>query len=185
MLPETHYLGLDQAPRRIGWALGNPEMSAPLSGVFVMPSVGESTGLMLRMASEWLQSTIAVYHVSHVCFESPFVAGMKSQATLRSMFALAGAIELVCARAGVNCREVTPFVWRRRFIGTDRAPKQIIGSARRRQWLKDQAMHACVARAWDVRTDDEAEACGILDYVLACDFPKYGSAAGAKLLEVL
>jgi hypothetical protein len=64
--------------------------------------------------------------------------------------------------------------WRSHFVGFCRAPKHLSPNERRKH-LKSAAMDACAARGWPVETDDEAEACGILDYVLSLDNPSYGA----------
>lgn len=176
----THYLALDQAPKRIGFALGSPNMVAPVSGAYALPSAGARHGVMLHVAHEWLSNTIKVYHVTKVCFESPFLGKNVQSFALQNK--LIGVIEEACEANNIPCVEVESDKWRMRFIGCCRAPRALPKSERR-PWLKKQAIDACAARQWDVKNDDEAEACGILDWVLSCDFKDYGSVAGAPLLS--
>ena len=175
----NHYLALDQASRRIGWAIGNANMLAPLSGVFELPSAGARHGVMLTAARDWLDATVKCYHVTKVGFESPFCG--PNPATFALVNKLIGIIELVCHDHNIHCVETMIDNWRNRFIEVCRAPKSIIppGTSRgkagtiRRAWLKEQSMIACAHRRWDVKTHDEAEACGILDYLLAIDDEAY------------
>lgn len=186
------YLGLDQSPRRIGYAFGWPNMMRPTVGVHEIPAVGSHYAVTLAAARDWLADLIREHGVTHLCFESPIFAGLTNANHLRQMMALAGAIELTALDLGVNCREVNAQTWRARFIGRARAPKYI-AKTKRREWVKQQAIRACILRGWVVAQGkgeaDDAEACGILDYLLSCDFPEYARrkpafpAAGVDLLS--
>jgi hypothetical protein len=169
------YLGLDQSPAKIGWAIGSPDMSAPQTGVFVPVQYGDHYGRTLAGVSVWLQKLISEHGVTDVCMEATYIGAVTNPVIMRRICALAEHIDYVCFMFDIRCREVTTQTWRKRFIGRTTAPKgeHTCTAARRRKWLKDQAQRTCAVRRWDVKTDDEADACGILDYVLSVDFPKY------------
>lgn len=194
------YLGLDQSPSIIGYAIGSPDMAAPIVGTFKVPSHGDNFGASLAAVSKWFRKLVGDYEVESVCFESPFIpsecggyarplkrdGGKRrgpSAVVVRHMCALADHIDFVCFTLGVECREVECQVWRKRFIGRGNSPRHVHGTAACRAWLKEQAMRSCAGRRWNVSNDHEAEACGILDYLIACNDPKYGARSGSPLLE--
>lgn len=178
------YLALDQAPSVIGWAIGSPD-TTPRTGTQPVPKHGENYGATLSYVSKWLTEACSAHHVRQVVFESPFIGGLTNPTVVRSMCSLADHIDFWCFSMGIPCREVSVQTWRKHFLGRGTAPRNAaVGPKAARQWLKTQAMTACAARRWDVRTDHEADACGILDYVLACDFPDYAARTAPLMLEL-
>lgn len=165
-----HYLALDQATKRIGFAIGSPDMIEPICGHYEPPSAGARHGVMLGAVRDWLDTTLKVYHVHKLCFETPF-SGLNPK-NFGVVCKLVGVIELVCDDHEIPCVEVSPPEWRKAFIGRAQAPKDI-PRHHRRQWLKKRAMEACALRKWNVKNDDEAEASGILNFVLATDSEHY------------
>jgi hypothetical protein len=173
-------LGLDQSPSRIGWAMGHPNMDSPTFGVEPLPKCGVEHGIFLAAARTWLTRMIEEHGIADVCCESVFFG---KNAVVYAMSAkLIGAIEIVCHDLKITCTEIESDAWRDRFIGFKKAPRAIKSQHKRRIHLKDAAMRACVERNWNVTNGDEAEACGILDYRLACRFPNY-SIRGAPLFD--
>lgn len=173
-----HCLALDQARNRIGWALGSADMERPLCGVHPLPAVGARHGAMLGHLRDWLDTMIKTYHVRHVIYETPF-AGVNPEnfAVVNKML---GVIELVCDDHEIGCVRAAPVEWRKRFLGCGAAPKHITkglskraAQVARRAWLKAETMKACAARGWPVENDDEADACGLLDFGLACHSQSY------------
>lgn len=179
-MPGVIYLALDQSPKRIGWARASAG-DVPTCGVEALPRDGRRDAVFMEAAYVWVRRQIRDEFVTEVVVECAF-AGMDPEIYSRSC-KLIGAIEWACHRAEVRCREAEPPKWRARFIGRAQAPKSIKGNHLRRKWLKEQAMKACEARGWPVQCDDEAEACGILDYVMALDDPDYGATTGAPLFR--
>jgi Holliday junction resolvasome RuvABC endonuclease subunit len=170
MFQGRRYLALDQAARRIGYAIGSADMVEPVLGCFEPQSAGARHGVLMGSVRDWLDKTIKLYRIKKVCFETPF-AGVNAQvfAVVNKMI---GVVELVCDDHEIPCVEVTAQEWRKEFFGVTRAPKAIPKS-QRRAWLKGQAIHACRDRGWDVENDDQADAAGILNYVLGRDFESY------------
>lgn len=173
------YLALDQAPRLIGWALGDVDMLAPLTGVLSIGKRSVDPADMVITTRDWVKDQIQCYRVSKVIAEQPFYAANMAS------FALAceqlGVIRLVCAKMQVELVTVPPNEWRMRFLGVCRAPAGI-DKNKRRDWLKGQAIRACYLRKWDVKSHDEADACGILEWALSSDFKGFGTTIGAPLL---
>ncbi len=176
--PTKHYLALDQAKTKCGFAFGSLGMEAPLSGVLQLPSVGRRHGVLMAHFRDWLATNIHVYHVEKVIYEVPF--GGRDLETFAVVNKLLGVIELACEDAGIICCCATSHEWRKRFLGASQPPKRLFagmtkGRAQRarRDTLKLAAMATCAYHGWKVETDDAAEACGLLDFLLALDFPEY------------
>lgn len=166
------YLALDQSPRKIGWALGDIGVK-PRFGVHSLPQVGDDHSPFLVEARNWLEQRIIQDNVHLVCFESPFLGPDTNPIIIRKIYALVGVIELTCHDRQVPCKEVMIHTWRKHFLGYSQTPREVKGAAKRRRFIKDAAMRACVERDWFVQSDDAADACGILDYVMSCDDPNY------------
>ena len=147
-------------------------MKAPRTGRLLLPQVGPRHALFLSFAVKWLAEMIEQNGITEVVAETPFFG--KNPEVCSRAYKLLGAIELACHDRGVRCREATMDDWRQHFVGFCRAPKSLSPNERRKH-LKNAALDACAARGWNVETDDEAEACGILDYVLSLDNPSYGA----------
>ena len=154
------YLALDQSPARVGFAYGAVTMSKPASGVYRLDK-----SLMEASLRDWLQAMIILRGIQRVVYEEPFVGPKMRQDILMRMLALPAIIKLVCHDCGLSNPLAAPQgTWRKHFLGVGRAPNK---TEKARQWLKDEAMRACAERCWYVDSDDEAEACGILDWALS------------------
>lgn len=192
------YLALDQSPSRVGWARGGPQMSAPETGLLFLPKFGDQHAILMDLTWDFVRSQIIEHGVTKVGFEAPYMgANPKNH---RDACAQVAAIEWGCSRRDVACVEYTNGQWRKRFIGTTRGPyepdrslkgKRLEAAKRRasaenRAWLKRRSIEECEKRGWPIYldgkpSDDIAEACGMLDYLLSLDFPEYGATAGAPL----
>jgi Holliday junction resolvasome RuvABC endonuclease subunit len=170
MLQGRHYLALDQAAGRIGYAIGSADMVEPILGAYRPLQAGARHGVLMGSVRDWLDGMLKAHRIHKLCFESPFVGfNVKGYGVVCKMI---GVIELVCDDHEISCVEVSPSEWRKTFIGCTRAPASI-PKAQRRAWLKGQAIGACRDRGWDVENDDEADAAGILNHVLGLDYESY------------
>lgn len=163
------YLALDQAPSRVGFAYGKPGAGLPGSGK--LPLNGEGPLNQLR---DWLRLMIVTKHVILVAYEAPFVGPLTRHDLLFRMCELPGVIKLVCFDLMVPCEAVPPPTWRKHFLGFGQAPRGI-KKGQRTRIMKDAAMTACNERGWPIASDDEADALGILDYLLCRDFAGHGA----------
>lgn len=170
MLAGRHYLALDQSIKQIGYAIGSPDMVEPVCGSWSPPTAGARHGVMLSHVRDWLDGIIKHHRIFKVIFEAPFVG--KRPAAHAVVCKMIGVIELVCMDHDIPCVEVTSGEWRKQFFGAVRAPKAIPKS-QRRAWLKGQAIGACNDRGWQIGNDDEADAAGILNFVLHQDSEHY------------
>lgn len=141
-----------------GFAVGPPD-GDPRFGSVRFPT--GDLGLTLLKFSEWLEALIAVEHPAAVAFEAPILtSGKTGLQTARMLYSLAGVTELICKRAAVRCYEVNLMTARRFFAGSGAAKKDdVIAAARRHGWM--------------VRTDDEADACGVWAYAVHTLAPKH------------
>lgn len=163
-------LALDQSPARVGFAYGAVTMSKPASGVFRLDK-----SRMEVSFRDWLQAMVTLRGIRRVAFEEPFVGSKMNQGMLMKILALPAIIRLVCNDCGLDEPLAAPQpTWRKHFIGVGIAPRKMSNS---RKWLKDEAMRACVERDWYVESDDEAEACGILDWALSKESAEYGASS--------
>jgi Holliday junction resolvasome RuvABC endonuclease subunit len=170
MLQGRHYLALDQAAGRIGYAIGAANMVEPILGAYRPLKAGARHGVLMGSLRDWLDGMVKAHRIHKVCFETPF--GGRNLAVFAVVNKMIGVIELVCDDHEIGCVEVTSAEWRKSFIGCTRAPTAI-PKAQRRAWLKGQAIGACRDRGWQVENDDEADAAGILNHVLGLDFESY------------
>jgi hypothetical protein len=174
------YLALDQSPRLIGWAMGVPGGQVR-TGRVKLPDKDKNSPEYMVEAQRWLKRVIEREGVECVCTESVFFGD--NAATYAKGAKLVGAIELECFKHGVRCFEVEPDTWRKRFIGFCRAPRGLQPYSARKRHLTDAAQRACAERGWYPETPDEAEACGILEWIWACNFPDYAAWGGTPLLD--
>lgn len=100
----------------------------------------------------------ALEPITHLFFEAPII-GAVNMATVYKLCALAGMAEWFAKRVDAQCRQVAQASWRKHFIGR--------GTGKSRE-LKAAAIAAARLRGWNVSTDHEADALGVLDYGLAC-----------------
>jgi hypothetical protein len=175
----VNYLALDQSPLRVGFAHAGPDSEMPKWGVYHL-----SRRSMEGSLRDWLQTMVTLLPIRRVIYEQPFLGARSHAQRLMSICALPPIIRLVCEDCDVPCEAAPIDQWRRHFIGFAKAPKELKHKGRRRRWLKDAAMRACVERDWFVTKDDEADALGILDWALCRDFPKRGSDTAALFREL-
>lgn len=125
-------------------------------------------GAIGRYAAEleaWMGRMVEIYHVKTVYIEAPIVAGKTNLNTTMKLMGGQVIAHKVCYEFGVPCTPVNVSSWRKAFIGRSTAPKEIPKN-KRRKWLKAAAMKECERRGWNVTSDDEADALGLLSYAI-------------------
>jgi Holliday junction resolvasome RuvABC endonuclease subunit len=155
---------LDPAIKRTGWAVITPSMTAPRFGALDLPDAGDEHAKFLAPARDFLQTTIAQYLITDLCYEAPFLG--KNVQTLITISAFNGMVELLCHDMGVACTSVSIKTWRSKTHGHFAAPKHIETYGKRREWLKDQAIAFCRHRGWETTDPDAAEALCIMAFKL-------------------
>lgn len=166
-------LALDQSTTAIGWALGSPG-SAPTCGTFAPPKSEDKDDYVpfLDATDNWLRGLILCESVTHLFFEQPLMprAGVKwvrkgkkpipvpyvetNIDTLRKLYSLAGVIELLAGRQGVDCRETNLARWRSWFLSGQPRPKGT-------KALKAAVIARCEEYGWAPQNDNEGDALGI------------------------
>lgn len=158
------FLALDPATN-CGWAFWKSGMEKPASGSFELPSLGENLGRVGYQLHVELQRLQAVHGFERVYYEAPIPPSRMMGATqlhvTAKVFTIAGHIESYCYAKNLRCRQVGQGAWRRTFVGK--------GAGEKTKTFKDWARERCGQLGWNVRSHDEADACGILDYAIGLD----------------
>jgi hypothetical protein len=162
-------LALDIAKNRTGWAVGSPGMSRPYWGCFEIAGPWDgSEGARLHEWRRFLIDNIAIYDVTYIAVERPFVdlKAFQFNGTVPILQMHGIAAELAHDKR-IGMGEVSIQSWRCHFLGKATAPKHL-ADKERTPYLKDLARRRCAERGWLCERHDEAEALGIMDFALAC-----------------
>ncbi len=165
-----HILSLDLSGS-VGWSRWRPGMTLPASGTV---SVGrESAGMCFATFRDWLNDQLIGNEVEHLVIEAAFVS-VKTASSAPRLYGLAAICDELCYRRRIGRPErIAPTAWRRFFLGQAMAPKTV-AAKHRRAWLKREAVARCRNLGIDVKSDDEADAIGVLYYERARLIPAYG-----------
>lgn len=152
-------LALDLATKT-GWALWKPD-SPVTSGAETFP---KELGEFALSFERWLSAKVTACNVGCIVVEAPVpVRGTTKLDTLLKLHGAHVLVRLVAQKLKVPIRSIHLSTWRVHFIGVTHAPAAILSKSRRRTWLKKAVMEECARRGWEVTTDDEADARGLLD----------------------
>ena len=169
-------LGLDQAPRGIGWAYGEPG-SVPQRGWRENPDYGDNTARLRRDVREWLVTFAKSTGANAIFFEQVLVRkhGLHMP-TLHKQFAVVGGIETAAEMLGLedHCCEVMIADWRAEFHHGTRPQK---GDGGESSAWKTLAIKECARRGWWTDDHNAAEACGIWDFGCKCSDKVYKARA--------
>jgi hypothetical protein len=158
-------LGLDQSPKGIGWAYGQPG-EVPTRGYRPNPDYGDNTARLRKSVREWLVTFGKSIGVERIYFEQILVRDTKKglhMPTLHKQFAVVGGIETAAEQLGLedDCYETLIADWRREFYAGSRPTK---GQGSSSDAWKDMALQECLRRGWLIDNHNIAEACGVWDY---------------------
>lgn len=170
-------LGLDQAPRNIGFCWGVSKFGAvPNWGVENFSSYGEATNFLIKDVHTWLTDTCKTVIPEVIYYESFFNNG--NGFTFFEQCIVASVVEVVAFEVGAVCRVVKVDKWRKRQLGSSNRPKWT--PANNENWFKEAAVKACVDRNWliDPKHHHAAEAALIWDY--GCAHADAGYRAAVK-----
>lgn len=165
-----HLLTLDLAGR-LGWARWREGQKDPVWGALDVPTK-ISNGADFAKFRDWLMAEVVMQQVTHICAETIFVSEKTASAAPR-LYGLLAVSEEVAYRKGVAFSKAMSGDWRGHFLGQRTAPKSI-PAKKRRDWWKSEAVAECKKRGWAVKTNDEADALGILVYERARLLPAFG-----------
>lgn len=171
-----HILAIDPSSTP-GWARRAPGMHEPVWGRHRCE--GRTMGLRFQSFHNWLLLKVKALEVDLIAYEQAFWSPKKvtTEAAERWRLWAEGCIHEVGAETTVEVLAVPTAAWRKHLIGVSFAPRGL-GKADRRKWLKQMVIGACAARGWRVRSDDEADALGVLDCVWCDKNPRYGATSG-------
>ena len=129
-----------------GIAIGEPD-EIPVLSHHRLPSTGPDIGRFLDAGDDWFRRLLAKHLPTLVVFEAPVLPQTTQIATVRKLHGLAGVIEMVCYRTGVEVAEVHLQSVKKALTGKGNAKKP-------------DMVAACRAYGFDPKVDDEADAFG-------------------------
>ena len=174
-------VGLDQAPKGIGFAYGEPG-SVPSRGYHENPDYGDNTSRLTLHVYEWALQFIKSTGAERVYFEQVIVRthGLHLP-TLYKQFGCVAGIELAAAQMGIadDAWQVNIAEWRTFFYSGARPPK---GANSETAVWKDMALRQCLEEGWMIAdlNHNVAEACGIWMFGCACSDKKFKVARSVK-----
>jgi hypothetical protein len=158
------FLALDQSKKRTGWAFFREGLDRPLTGHFKLGDELTPPGTVfarLHMELSALRKTLGFESLIYERPVDPQNFGRETPFHIPFvLIGIAAHIDSYCAATGVRrCAWAHAATWRRHFIGS--MPRGTKKAA-----LKDFVGQRCRELGMKPRNDDEADACGILDYDL-------------------
>lgn len=151
-------VGLDLATNT-GWASAPPDGLLKF-GTKTMPSTGDDIGRFLKDYKDWLEAFLGVETPAVVVFEAPILRnGRTHPTTARKLMCLAGLTELVCREMDIPVMEANLATVKKQFTGNGHAEK-------------DDMLAAAKRWGWNVRNDNEADACAVWFYGVQQKAPK-------------
>jgi Holliday junction resolvasome RuvABC endonuclease subunit len=162
-------LALDLATRT-GLCAGDPT-ELPVLDNFTLPSTGEDVGKFLDAAERLARALIEQFAPTLIVFEAPVLASTTALATTRKLHGLAGVVEMVAFREGIECAEVQPSTVKKNLTGHGRAEKWDMVEACRRYGF-DPKTYTYKGR----EASDEADAFGVWLTALRRRFPQHAHA---------
>ena len=152
----------------MGWAIGDPEMERPTSGVYRTYNwPGHQEDRVFEFWT-WLEAKHKKHGFGHIVYEFTFIDAKRFDPDfIECQKAYVAMVWLFCRMHGIRVAQCPVNVWRARFLG-ESDKKQVAekkgpeNRTLRRELNKEAAKRACHARGWLVEDDNEAEACGIL-----------------------
>lgn len=148
------FMCLDLATR-LGWAYRSAG-GAVLHGIYALPSQTD-VGHFLHRYDLWLSEMLDGMQPSAIWFEAPYVDANTHQETALKLLGLASHTRLVAFRRRINATPVNNSSVRKHFLGSKRGD---------RKTLKRLTIEACIAHGWNPKSDDDADALAIMDWVV-------------------
>jgi hypothetical protein len=175
-------IGLDSAPRNIGFCIGSDADGArPSWGLWQPPDYGESDELLIRDVRKWAMTTIKSSGAEILFFEQIIIDHRHVNIPVtHKQFAVVAALMCAAADTGIACYEIEISKWRKRFLGKANAPKH---AASGRDYLKEAAMRECLNRGWLIDDHNIAEAVGIWEYGMAFASPEFHKRTKADVVR--
>ncbi len=175
----TGILALDLSKTRTGWAIWTPGWEKPRYGGWKLGSEYTSDGgvfcaLHMRLAElRQVMRFGSIYHEQAI-----LPANLSGKTNIRALALAAGLaahVESYAEATGCRAYAINVSTWRRDFVGDDlvkdaqaaaRAKRKLSGKGSARDKLKELTKDRCRQLGFAPRSDDEADAIGILDFAL-------------------
>lgn len=175
------FAAFDLSKRSTGFAVWQEGWEKPRFGHWVLGGEYTTPGGCFAKLHACLMELHRVMPWEHMAIEEPLhpaqLSGSTNIATIKLCAGLAAhAASFAHAFRCRSFREINVESWRRDFLSADlisdaradaRKRKAATGKGSARDKLKALTMERCRQLGFDVRTDDEADACGLLDYFVA------------------
>lgn len=176
-----YILALDIS-KSTGWAIGSPDMNHPRSGVFKTYLWKGHEEDQTFQFWQWLHDRHAEYRLAEVIYEQSIIKPKAMDLDfIEIQKAYITCVWLFCKINGVKCSTCHAQSWRARFLGLTKEEKLSLREMEERERYmarKGLAIKACHERGWIVEDDNEAEACGILDFILCERSQRYRTRTG-------
>ena len=160
----TCFLGLDVATAT-GWAIWQPGMDRPHYGTWRLPGGGDAIGEKCVALHRQLADLHAVYPFDRVCMEAAIqpggLQGFTNVQTVHLLVGLCSHVESFCAAYGIRVRQVPNSSWKKYFFGRGVRGKHIDSKT-----FKKMSMERCNELGWHPDSQDAADACGVLAYMI-------------------
>jgi hypothetical protein len=174
-------LAVDQGAKEIGWARATPDAmhpernTRPECNTYKPPSLRDPSGrarigvVLLEIERSFLVKQFEL-GVRRVVMESTYVnTGTAGNiATGTKLASIRDFIQYVCEKHAIPYEEVSSQTWRLHFLGVADSRGLPEGLS-----LKDAAEQVCGRIGWSVVDHHQAEALGIINYVMCRDFPGF------------
>lgn len=159
MTIDGRLLTLDLATNS-GFCVGAPDNPNPDFGNFKIPPTGDDVGRFGVIFHDWLTNLIDWHQPDFVVFEMPILPKQTNLMTVRKLTGLAMLTEMECRRRKLPVREARASSVKKFFTGSGKAGKL-------------DTMAICRRYGWNVKTDDEADACALWAYSVSLYAPEY------------
>lgn len=156
----------------LGFCFGT-EAGVVEHGSHRLPSTGSDIGTFLGSYRGWLAGFLKRTQAQEVVFEMPILPNRGNLHTLRKLYSLAGLTELIAADAGCNCGEANLFDIRGHFVGARTAPREIKGTAQRREWWKERTISEARRRGFRPADDNAADAIALFSFAMCGRVPGF------------
>lgn len=156
-------LALDLSKRAAGWARYRSGDAKPTFGTWKLGSEVTSMGRTFLNLHRMMNDQCAFGKPDVVAYEMPLLlgpaAGNTTADTQMVLIGLAMHAESFCEAKVISCQSTNMSTWRKHFIGSmPRGTKRTV--------LKDYVIQRCQQLGVNPADDNQADAIGILDYVL-------------------
>lgn len=171
-------LALDIAPHGVGWAVGKPDIARGGRagwGMFRPEAKPDMEHITLLHFAHFLDDIHRKHKLTHIIWEKIFINPKAfDENTKRLQFNMEGIALVFCAANKVDPSHVTVASWRTRAYGTSKAPPHFrVNQYQETKFWKETAIAWAARRGWTVDTHDEAEALGVMHYLLHALDPTY------------